>query len=170
MGREPFCSRERFRENVEMKPMDLLTLRSQMRISFAFEEARMLASWRFHFTCVAPAKSGHLVSTPQRSMNCSLRTTKRAQTEYRFLSISQIPCPNPRVDPCADDDVTFGCVPVNISNSSVMCVEDVFDGGLAGHHEVPYQPKGGQLRNTTKRHMSARHTVSDLKLRQCILF
>ena len=48
-------------------------------------------------------------------------------TEDRLSRLSQIPSPQPRVNANADDGVTLSGVPVDICDSPVMCLQDVFD-------------------------------------------
>jgi len=57
-------------------------------------------------------------------------------------------------------------VPVDICNSTVMGMQDMFDRGLADEKEVPYQAGRGQIQKVRERR---RRTVSRSTWRQCIL-
>lgn len=136
----------------------------------------MLASWRFHFTCVPPAiywiqhclvlctgiaylqMQISLVPMIRYEFTCSIEV---GNTKYRFTWFTEVPGPKPRINSCTDNRVTFSCVPVDVRDSTIVRREYMFDRCLADQEQVPDQAV--TIISQILRQKIVGHTVSRLK-------
>lgn len=66
-------------------------------------------------------------------------TAFHRRTKGRLLRCSQVPSPNPRIDPNAANQVRFETVPIYVRYCTIMWLKYVFDRGFPYEQEIPDQ-------------------------------
>ena len=67
-----------------------------------------------------------------------MQTMESAEPYARLARLAQIPCPQPGINPRADDRVVLARMPVDIRDGTVVRVQYVLYRRLALQHEIPY--------------------------------